>query len=214
MSGLVRVAIFDVGETIVSEERIWTRWAERVGARPIDFFAVLGALIAADRHHREVFEVFSPGFDIEAAMAEDPVFGAFDADDLYADVVGCFAALRAAGMSIGLAGNQPTRAEDALHTLGLDVDFVAASQRWGVEKPSREFFARVVEEAGAPAAEIAYVGDRLDNDVLPAKDAGMVAVFLRRGPWGWVHSTRPEVERADLRIDSLAELAPALASLT
>ena len=202
--------VFDVGETIVSEERIWTRWADRLGARPIDFFGVLGALIERDRHHREVFEIFSPGFDVEAAMAENPIFGSFDADDVYPDVAPCFEALRAAGLGIGLAGNQPAGAENALHAIGLDVDFVAASARWGVEKPSPGFFARVVEESGVAAGEIAYVGDRLDNDVLPAKAAGMVTVFLRRGPWGWVHSTRPEVAEADVRLDSLTDLPAAL----
>jgi len=209
----VDVVVFDVGETIVSEERIWGRWADRLGVARFDFFAVLGALIEADRHHREVFEVFSPGFDVDAAMATDPLFGAFDGDDLYPDTRPCFEALRAAGYGIGLAGNQPARAEDALRAIGLDVDFVAASRRWGVEKPSPGFFAKVAEEAGVAAQRVAYVGDRLDNDVLPAIDAGMVAVFLRRGPWGWIHARRTEVARAHLRIGSLAELAPALARL-
>ncbi|MGH9098837.1 MAG: HAD hydrolase-like protein, partial [Acidimicrobiales bacterium] len=40
--------------------------------------------------------------------------------------------------------------------------------------------------------QVAYVGDRLDNDVLPAKAAGMFAVFIRRGPWGHLHARRAE----------------------
>ena len=42
---------------------------------------------------------------------------------------------------------------------------------------------RVSAEVGLRPEQVAYVGDRLDNDVLPAKVAGMFAVFLRRGPW-------------------------------
>lgn len=210
---VVRAVVFDVGETIISEERIWTRWADRLGVRPFDFFAVLGSLIERDRDHREVFEVFSPGFDVEAAAREEPTFGRFDADDLYPDAVACLTRLEAEGYVVGLAGNQPERAEEALHDIGLPVQFVAASRRWGVEKPSAEFFAKVVEAAGVPAGDVAYVGDRLDNDMLPALEAGMVAVFIRRGPWGWIHARRPEVERAHLRLDSLAELADALTSI-
>lgn len=209
---MVGAVVFDVGETIVSEERIWGRWADRLGVRRFDFFAVLGALIEQDRHHREVFEVFCPGFDVEAAMREDAVFGAFDADDLYPDARGCIEDLRSEGVIVGLAGNQPERAEATLHTIGLDVDFVAASARWGVEKPSPEFFAKIVEAAGVPAHEIAYVGDRLDNDVLPAIEAGMVAVFLRRGPWGEIHALRPEADRAHIRLDSLTDLPRLLTS--
>ena len=51
------------------------------------------------------------------------------------------------------------------------VDFVGSSERWGVEKPAPEFFARVAE-TGRPDAEIAYVGDRVDNDVRAGASGG------------------------------------------
>ena len=90
------------------------------------------------------------------------------------------------------------------------VDLVGSSARWGIEKPAPEFFARIVEEADADAAEIAYVGDRVDNDVLPAAAAGLVAVHVRRGPWGLLQPTPPE---AALGLDDLASLSQKLASL-
>jgi FMN phosphatase YigB (HAD superfamily) len=97
-----------------------------------------------------------------------------------------------------------------LGELALPVEFIASSERWGVAKPSPAFFARVVEEAGVSPERIAYVGDRLDNDVIPAHQAGMFAVFIRRGPWGYVQASWPEVERADARIQSLVELPEVL----
>ena len=57
----------------------------------------------------------------------------------------------------------------------MHVDVLGSSERWGVEKPTAEFFARIVAEAGAAPEKIAYVGDRVDNDVEPALAAGMVA---------------------------------------
>jgi len=119
----------------------------------------------------------------------------------------------AARLRVGLVGNQPSGVEDALRELGLRADVVASSGTWGVEKPDPAFFARVVESAGVPAAEICYVGDRVDNDILPAAAAGMVTAFLRRGPWGLVHAAWPEAERADIRLDSLDQLLPALRAL-
>jgi FMN phosphatase YigB (HAD superfamily) len=68
-------------------------------------------------------------------------------------------------------------------------------------------------ETGLAAEKIAYVGDRLDNDVLPAKAAGMFAVLVRRGPWGHLHAQRPEAAHADARIDTLAELTAAIGEL-
>lgn len=211
---MVRAVAFDVGETIISEARLWTRWAERLGVRPFDFFAVLGSLIERGRPHQDVFEYFSPGFDLRAAQAEDGSFGSFDGDDLYPDVRPCFDALRAAGYSLGLAANQPEAAEAALEAIGLDVDFTAISARWGVEKPAPEFFHKLVEAAGVPAEEIAYVGDRVDNDVLPARDAGMISVFLRRGPWGRIQATKGPARWAHVTIDSLAELPARLADFS
>ena len=111
---------------------------------------------------------------------------------------------------VGLAGNQPAESERLLREMGLPVDYIATSAGWGVEKPSPAFFARLIQEAGYAPAEIAYVGDRLDNDIIPAKDAGMLAIFLRRGPWGYIHAQREEVSQADIRLESLLDLPQAL----
>ena len=51
------------------------------------------------------------------------------------------------------------------------------------------------------------MGDRVDNDVGPAIAAGMVAVHIRRGPWGYLQ----EPPDAAIRITSLDELPGALA---
>lgn len=210
---MIRGVVLDIGETIISEARIWTRWAEHLGVKPIDFFAVLGSVIERGEHHREVFEHFAPGFDVEAAMVENPLFGSFDADDLYPDARPCLRRLHEAGFRVGLAGNQPERAEAALEAMDLPVDFIASSRRWGIAKPSPAFYERVVDAAGVPEGEIAYVGDRVDNDVVPANEAGMVAVFIRRGPWGEVQARHADVARAHVRIESLDELPEALSAL-
>lgn len=72
-----------------------------------------------------------------------------------------------------------------------------------MQKPDLEFFERIRLVTGLPAASVAYVGDRVDNDVIPAHGAGLVPVHIRHGPWGVLQSEWPEVERAALRLDSL-----------
>ena len=93
---------------------------------------------------------------------------------------------------------------------GCPADVVASSASWGVEKPDPRFFERIVAETALAAHEIAYVGDRVDNDVRPAAAAGMMAVHLRRGPWGLLQEAAGE---AALVVDSLDGLAERLASL-
>jgi FMN phosphatase YigB (HAD superfamily) len=68
----------------------------------------------------------------------------------------------------------------------------------------------LVDETGLPAEDIAYVGDRVDNDVEPARAAGMVAVHVPRGPWGYLQRGS---KRAHIRIGSLRELPEALAGV-
>jgi HAD superfamily hydrolase (TIGR01549 family) len=205
----IRAVFFDVGETLIDETRSWARWADWLQVSHLAFFAALGATIERNQHHRRVFEIFRPGFDHKHEQEARVQAGAayeFTQDDLYPDVRHCLATLRAEGYVIGLAGNQPARAEELLAGFGLPVDVIASSARWGIDKPDPAFFARIVSASGVRADEIAYVGDRLDNDVLPATAAGMLAVFLRRGPWGYIHASRPEAERAHTHIDSLDQL--------
>jgi HAD superfamily hydrolase (TIGR01549 family) len=210
----IRLVVFDVGETLVDETRLWGEWADWLGVTRLGFFAALGAVIVARRHHRDVYELVRPGIDIARERASrGDTMTRIEARDLYPDAVPCLTRLRAAGYRIGLAGNQPADAETQIRALGLAVDFVASSARWGVEKPDPDFFRRIVDESGVAPNEIAYVGDRLDNDVLPAIDAGMGGIFLRRGPWGVIHATWPEVARAALRLETLDELPVALERL-
>lgn len=216
MSGLITTVVFDVGETLVNEERQWGEWADWLGVTRFTMFAALGAEIERGAHHWQVFERVRPGIDRAAEVARREAAGwtyRFEPSDFYPDALPCLATLRAAGYHIGIAGNQPEAAEAALAAAGVTADFIASSARWGVEKPSPAFFDRVIAAAGVPAAAIAYVGDRVDNDVVPAHAAGMTAVFIRRGPWGVIQATRPEAALAHARLETLADLAPALVQL-
>ena len=207
---MIRAVFFDVGETLVCEDAVWRSWADHYGVPALTFMGALGAVIERRAHHLDVFAYF-----------DDPVTGPRESRhvigpaDLYPDAVPCLRALKAEGYLVGVSGNQPPDVSERLMaSLGLDLDVVASSAAWGVEKPDPAFFARVASVAGLAPGEIAYVGDRVDNDVLPAKAAGMTAVFVRRGPWGYVHARWPEAAEADLRIESLADLPDALRSLT
>jgi HAD superfamily hydrolase (TIGR01509 family) len=190
----VKAVFFDVGETLVDETRYWAQHAERLGVTPHVVWAAVGAVIARGEHHRRIFELLGGQPDGEVVYGRE---------DFYPDALPCLERLHGAGYFVGIAGNQSTQLEEWARSQELPVDVVASSAGWGVEKPSPEFFARVVEATGVAPAEVAYVGDRLDNDVLPARAAGLVAVQIRRGPWAYLH---PEPDAGALRIHSLDEL--------
>jgi HAD superfamily hydrolase (TIGR01549 family) len=214
----LKAVVFDVGETSVDETRARSAWADRLGIPRLTFLAVCGAVIASGNpDHREPFRIFRPDLDLREELRKREAAGVGDAitsEDLYPDAVDCLRALHDAGYRIGVVGNQPARAEAALAGLGLPLDLVGSSAGWGVEKPDPRFFARIAMELDLPAADIAYVGDRLDNDVRPAAAAGMQAIFIRRGPWGWIQQPTGSPPEAALAIESLAELPEALARLS
>jgi HAD superfamily hydrolase (TIGR01509 family) len=190
----VRAVVFDIGETLVDETGMWTRVAEAGGVTPFTLMAGLGATIALGQPHDDVWELL--GIDHPA--------GTWVMDDWYPDALPCIARLRDAGYGVFASGNVPAFTEADLRP---HFDGVASAERWGVWKPAPEFFERVVDLAGVPAARIAYVGDRVDNDVGPAIAAGMAGVHIRRGPWGYLQEPPPEA----IRIRSLDELPGLLA---
>ncbi|MDI1460669.1 HAD family hydrolase [Catellatospora sp. KI3] len=209
---MIRAVFFDVGGTVVDESREFETWADWLGVPRHTLSAVHGSVIARGLDWRQTFEVFRPGFDIEAERGLRAAAGrpeSFGERDLYPDARSCLAAMREQGLLVGLAGNQPGWAEAVLRELELPVDVIGTSEGWGVAKPSAGFFERVVREGGGDASAILYVGDRPDNDVRPALAAGMKACLIRRGAWGHILDPAPVADRCLFRIDSLDEL-PAL----
>ena len=210
----IRAIFFDVGETLVDEHRLYRDYALRMDVTYDYFIAKIEETIARREPIRNVFAQVKPGFDFKAARAQRDAEGktfAIGAHDLYSDAAPSLSALKARGYFIGIVGNQPSTAEAMLRESGLTADFIATSEGWGVAKPDAAFFQKVVEAAGMESRHIAYVGDRVDNDVLPARAAGMWPILIRRGPWGRVQWSWPEAAYAHLKIESLAELPELLA---
>jgi HAD superfamily hydrolase (TIGR01662 family) len=209
----IRAVVFDVGETLVDETRAWSTWADWAGVPRLTFLAVLGAVIERGGDHLEPFHILRPDMDVRAEAAARRAAGeddGVDAGDLYPDAVPCLAALHRAGYVLAIVGNQPSRTEALFHQLDVPMAFVASSATWGVQKPDAAFFERIASELDMPPEDIAYVGDRLDNDIRPAAAIGMQAIFVRRGPWAWIQAGRSQPPEAALTIESLEELPAAL----
>jgi HAD superfamily hydrolase (TIGR01662 family) len=198
-----RWVCFDVGETLIDETRIWTLWADLLGVTPLTFMATLGAVISDGDDHRDVFDMVGHP-DWRPLVPEfDRRYGGFQQGDLYPDAVSSMQTLRRAGYKVSIFANQPARRTAELRALGIEPDLMAMSAEWGVSKPSPDFYRRALDEMNAAAADVAYVGDRLDNDVRPSAQAGIHPVWIRRGPWGVIAGG--DVPRGALVVDSLTE---------
>jgi len=126
----------------------------------------------------------------------------------YAGAIDALRALEAAGVKRGVLANQPLGARRDLEACGAAtlLDDIWLSEAVGLSKPDPAFFRLALTTWGLAAARVAYVGDRPDNDVAPAKALGLHTVRLRLGP----HAGQPirgPAEQADFDARSFAEVA-------
>ena len=176
------------------------------GSAAARVWAALGVTIERGEEHNELWRHL--GIERPTAWAAS---SSYELDDLYPDAIACLeAAARARACASASSATRPAldgavgaRARRSRPTSSL----VRQPRR---QKPDPRFFARVVELAGCAPAEVAYVGDRVDNDVLPGRGGG-----ARRRPRparavGEAAATPPE---AAFGVDDLAALPDALASL-
>jgi HAD superfamily hydrolase (TIGR01549 family) len=214
-SARLEAVVFDVGETLVDETRAWGRWADWLGVPRLTLFGALGSVIERGEDHRRALELVRPGIDLRAEAERQEAAGAgyrIERADLYPDAVPALERLRELGYRLGVAANQPLQTEELVAGLGVDLELVASSARWGIAKPDPAFFDRIARELALPPTAIAYVGDRVDFDVRPAAASGMVAIHVRRGPWGVIQG-RAAAGKAAATIEALDELPEVLAAL-
>lgn len=206
----VRAVVFDVGETITSDTTFWGQWADWIQVPRHTLSALVGAVTALGMDNAEALRLVRPGFDLTAERAKREASGhgeQLTEADLYTDVREALGILREQGLWVGIAGNQTARVGELLALLNLPVDAIATSGEWGVAKPDAAFFAQVSKWAPAEPGEIVYVGDHMQNDILPAKEFGLRTAHIRRGPLGYLHASDPELgAAADWQVDSLLEL--------
>jgi HAD superfamily hydrolase (TIGR01509 family) len=129
----------------------------------------------------------------------------------YPDAVPALSELRTAGFRLGILANQPRSTRVDLNRAGITelCDGIWLSEDVGLAKPDPAFFRLALETWALAPDRVAYVGDRPDNDVAPARALGLITVRLRRGP----HAEQPEesaVEHADIEAGDLAEAASRL----
>ena len=204
-----RWVCLDVGETLIDETRIWSIWADVLGVPRLTFMAAFGAAVARGGEHHDVFAIVGRP-DWRDLMPR--VLDALTADSRSRTCTPTRCrhsqALREAGYRVAIIANQPAERTAELRALGFDADVIAMSDEMGVHKPDPAFFDERLRLMGDPdPADVAYVGDRPDNDVKPSAAAGMRAVWLRRGPWGVIWDEAPE---AALTVYSLTELVDRL----
>lgn len=193
---------FDVGSTLVDETEAYDhRVREMIAGTNISFEEFDDTRIALARQ----------GLDGNSAAIKH--FGLtktpwHSEDEFpYSDVHSTLATLCDKGYKLGIIANQKLGTTERLKSWGLHqyFDVIVASAEIGYAKPDNEIFEKAFELAGCTSAESIMVGDRLDNDIIPAKVIGMKTVWIKNGLAQYQGAELGEGV-ADYQIGSLSEL--------
>lgn len=108
---------------------------------------------------------------------------------------------------LGIIANQVAGTQERIDNWGIGkhFDVVAASAEVGYAKPDLRIFNIALEQAECHLKNAVMIGDRLDNDIVPAKKLGMKTVWVRQG-FAKFQSVNRANEKPDYIIESIREI--------
>ena len=197
----IKWLFFDVGSTIMNEKIAYEhRMREIADLANISFEKVYEMALAFYNKNKKG--------DLEVAKALGVELPKWHKEDemLYDDTIKCLEILNKK-YRIGIIANQSLGTKERLAQKGVlkYIDLVIASAEEGVSKPDRRIFEIALERSNCKAANSIMIGDRIDNDIVPANLLGMKTIWIKRG-FGQYWKISQEIEKPDFVINNLLEL--------
>ncbi len=197
----IKWLFFDVGSTIMNEQIAYEhRLRDIANSANISFEKVYEMAM--------VYYKLNKKGDLEAAKELGVALPKWYKEDefLYEDAIQCFETL-SKKYKIGIIANQSLGTEERLRNQGIlkYINLVVASAEEGVAKPDRRIFEIALERSNCEPVNSIMIGDRIDNDIVPAKRMGMNTIWIKRG-FGQYWNIKEEIEKPDFIVNNLIEL--------
>ncbi|MCD7731618.1 MAG: HAD family hydrolase [Oscillospiraceae bacterium] len=198
----IKWIFFDVGSTLIDETECYNH-------RIRDAIAGTDITFEEFNEKRIFFAKQNLKGDIEAlkffGLTKTPWHHEFEKP--YEEAEAVLNALCVKGYSIGVIANQSLGTENRLENWGLMkyIKLVIASAEEGVAKPDSEIFLRALKRADCLPENAVMIGDRIDNDIEPAKKLGMKTIWVRQG-FSIYQQPINEYQKADYAVDSLWDI--------
>ncbi len=191
---------FDLGSTLIDETEVYEkRFAETVSGSDVSVSAFHQTAVLFWTQGLDGYPQAAAFYGLKKAPWRSEYESLFD---------GCAAvlkALKARGYRLGVIANQIPGTAERLKAWGIlqFFDVIAPSAELGVAKPDPAIFLLALHAAGCRPEKAVMIGDRIDNDILPAQALGMKAVRVLTGP---AAVYRPADDPSDAVVCSLSEL--------
>ena len=197
----IKWLFFDVGSTIMNEKIAYEhRMRDIADSSNIPFEKIYEMAMTYYKQNKKG--------DLEVARELGVTLPKWHTEDefLYDDAIQCFETL-SKKYKIGIIANQSMGTEERLGQQGIlkYISIIIASAEEGVAKPDRRIFEIALERSNCKPVNAIMIGDRIDNDIIPAKRMGMNTIWIKQG-FGQYWNIKEEIEKADFVINNLTEL--------
>ena len=201
----VKWLFFDVGSTLVDESVVYEgRMKDVAKIANVTYEYVYETAIAFYKENRKG--------DLETMKllnVERPEWKSED-EILYSDAEECLKKL-SGKYKIGVIANQSPGTANRLENFGIlkYIDLVIASAEEGIAKPDKRIFEIALSRANCEPNQSIMIGDRIDNDIVPAKKLGMGTIWIKQG-FGRYWNITGDEEKADYEVNNLMEICDIL----
>ena len=198
----VKWVFFDVGTTLVNEEKAYNH-------RVYDM--IKDTNISFEEFDNKRIELAKRGLDGNSAAIKhfNLIKTPWHSEDevLFKDTLDVLEYLKSKGYKLGIIANQKKGLEKRLDEFGIlkYFELVIASEEVGISKPDKEIFIITISKVNCIPQECVMIGDRLDNDIIPAKQIGMKTIWIRQG-LAIYQDIKLGIKHADYVVNSLKEI--------
>lgn len=197
----VKWIFFDIGSTQVDESAVYANRIEEITqSNNIDKNEFVAKVM--HRAHTDQKPIVSVAAEYGAKVPE----WRHDLEVLYPDAEELLQRL-SQQYKIGIIANQDFGTEQRLSDFDIRqyIDLIIASAEEGVAKPDLRTFQIALDRANCKPGEAVMVGDRIDNDIVPANKLGMYTVWIKQG-FGKYYNPNSAEEEPDWTIITLNEI--------
>ena len=193
----IKWIFFDIGSTLVDESIAYQNRIRKT---------IANSNITYNEFMDRLFQIEGDFKSVCTSFGLKPAPWNSDDESVYPEAEDCLRAL-SKRYKIGIIANQNPGSRERLERIGLlkYIDLVIASSEEGVAKPDLRIFQIALERAKCKPEESVMVGDRIDNDIIPANKIGMKTVWIKQGFSRYSKPKAPE-EQPDYIVNRLTEI--------
>lgn len=197
----IKWCFFDIGSTLVDESVAFRKRIEKtITNTNVSYEDFYNKMVEISRYNQKGYHKALEYYGLPMAP-----WDSYD-EFVYPEAEECLSKL-SKKYKIGIIANQTFGSKERLEKMGLlkYINLVVTSAEEGVAKPDLRIFQIALDRANCKPEEAVMVGDRIDNDIVPANKVGMKTIWIKQG-FGKYALPSSEKDFPDYTVKNLLEI--------